>query len=1022
MKVCRYIALLLVAVLLSTLLVSPALADQTADTVYVRKHISLLYDNSGSMSQKLEKVDNLKWSYASYAAQMFASLLNDTDSLSFTFMNETNSMRKLEVDLTADRQGQVDKILKATNFAKGGTPIESIEEAKKTLVEKGLRSDSQMGNDPIDKSQQYWLVLTTDGNFQNTSSDQLVERLEKLLQEYSNLQVVYFGIGTEGDNSDEAALNLKGNKTLAAYPNFTAVYAEKQDQILETMQMLANRISGRYSVSSGMDFDGSKVSIRVSGETSPIRNIGLLAQNTNASLVRATTEDGSQLTVSRTSSIQYPNNTNYDRMPAGTKGGHTALITSSDGKIPSGTIVLEFSEPVDKNNFSLMYEPAIYVDLTLQYQDDAGNWVDVPYGEKVLAEQDLRVNYVICEDGTNTPIDTTKLPGTTTARIVCGNTAVDPGKAFRLPEGSTTIRAEVSMMDGAYVVSAVRNVTVHSLSGYTFQVSDPLEFYPDQLAENTDAYVEITVLYNGKTPTAGQLADLRLDTGDLQGETTNPGTGIYRFTPRQTDCPVGDYTVRLLFQDQTVASQTVLVKESVITYSAQAGDPLALFNNQLTTNTTPIVFQVTRHRDEEAIPLAQADAGEFRIEAVSANGLQLNGQVSYQPDGQLCFVPDDPNGAVGDYSVILYWKDQELARSGVTVMQYNAKFTIEVFRTGDETVDRLNLRKNTDGLAFVVRADGVVVTAAQLEAMLGQQLLLTYTPEPDYMQMDIRAGEYEGQPALIVTPGSTARTGFGALIQKPFIFLRGGVVTAFNNLVNVILMRDVGRENLEVTLTVEAVNGAAKTGTLELYNDPLQALICVIALLFLIALGLYIVVVIWINRTKPRISPGTFYYFHIEWINGVPRWNRNIPPVKHRRKVYWIKRQPEVVSLSKKDDKKYFPMTFRAENGKRGDTKPRALLDTKELDLYTYASYSNSKDSKDRLEYLRRAKQPTTEDLENLTKAEPVLDPDMQIPKTDKFERELQNGGFIVRTVKKLNDNNKEEYVSMDIWLYFMGG
>lgn len=992
MKVCRYIALLLVAVLLSTLLVSPALADQTADTVYVRKHISLLYDNSGSMSQKLEKVDNLKWSYASYAAQMFASLLNDTDSLSFTFMNETNSMRKLEVDLTADRQGQVDKILKATNFAKGGTPIESIEEAKKTLVGKGLRSDSQMGNDPIDKSQQYWLVLTTDGNFQNTSSDQLVERLEKLLQEYSNLQVVYFGIGTEGDNSDEAALNLKGNKTLAAYPNFTAVYAEKQDQILETMQMLANRISGRYSVSSGMDFDGSKVSIRVSGETSPIRNIGLLAQNTNAYLVRATAEDGSQLTVSRTSSIQYPNNANYDRMPAGTKGGHTALITSSDGKIPSGTIVLEFSEPVDKNNFSLMYEPAIYVDLTLQYQDDAGNWVDVPYGEKVLAEQDLRVNYVICEDGTNTPIDTSKLPGTTTARIVCGNTAVDPGKAFRLPEGSTTIRAEVSMMDGAYVVSAVRNVTVHSLSGYTFQVSDPLEFYPDQLAENTDAHVEITVLYNGKTPTAGQLADLRLDTGDLQGETTNPGTGIYRFTPRQTDCPVGDYTVRLLFQDQTVASQTVLVKESVITYSAQAGDPLALFNNQLTTNTTPIVFQVTRHRDEEAIPLAQADAGEFRIEAVSANGLQLNGQVSYQPDGQLCFVPDDANGAVGDYSVILYWKDQELARSGVTVMQYNAKFTIEVFHTGDETVDRLNLRKNTDGLAFVVRADGVTVTAAQLEAMLGQQLLLTYTPELDYMQMDIRAGEYEGQPALIVTPGSTARNGFGAWIKKPFISLKSWA-----------------GETLEVTLTVEAVNGDSATGTLELYSNAVEAIVCFV-LPFLILIILYVLGrLIWCGLTMPRIAPGNFCYFHVKV--GDKAMVADSPPEKrHKRKEYlrW-KRNPEKLT--------YKGMTFIANSNCYGrNSSPICVLDGKDPNLRNY--YVEYFSLSDELLTLLREVGFIPFPKRKLTKlltSSAVLQKHEE-PSGEDLHFQIERGGYVM---KKIKDTISDDQWDIYIWMYY---
>ena len=56
----------------------PTAQAAPADTVYVRKHVSLVYDNSGSMKQKQDNIKNLKWSYASYAAQIFAGLLNET--------------------------------------------------------------------------------------------------------------------------------------------------------------------------------------------------------------------------------------------------------------------------------------------------------------------------------------------------------------------------------------------------------------------------------------------------------------------------------------------------------------------------------------------------------------------------------------------------------------------------------------------------------------------------------------------------------------------------------------------------------------------------------------------------------------------------------------------------------------------------------------------------------------------------------------------------------------------------------
>lgn len=851
MRLKRLVVFLLIAALVLPAVQFEARANQ-GDTVYVRKHVSLVYDNSGSMSSELYNTKNLKWTYASYATQIFAGLLNDSDSLTVTLMNSSKGTKTMEVDLAGDRQKQVDKIRDVTNYAKGGTPFISLSDAEKVLVNKGLLTDAQIGNNTVSQSEQYWLVLTSDGRFENgkMTVEEMENGLEELLKKYSNLQLVYFGIGTEGDTSDQSAIDLRNSSKLNAYPNFTAVYAEKEEQIVSTMQELANRISGRYSVNQGIRFNGTEVTLRISGETSPIRNIAILAQNTDAKLLSAVDEDGRSMTVARPANEQFPHNSSYDNVDEGTKGAHTVLITCPDGKFPAGTIKLTFSEPVNQKDFSLMYEPAVHIKLTLQQKDTAGNWAEVPYGQKVQSGRPLRVSYEICEDGTDLPIDTAKLPGVMTEQISCGDKAISRDGEFTAPSGNATITATVSMMDGAYTISTVRPLQVISLSDYTFEVSDALSFYPHELAANTTQYIDFKVLYQGQPATADQLTDFTVDAGDLQGTMTTPGGGVFRFAPKQENCAPGDMVINLCFMGQSVASQKVTVKELVVTYNAVAGDGLTLWSNEVATNVTPIVFDVTRTVNGDTAPLPEEETGDFTIEAKRDDGTVLKGVTTYV-GGQLRFVAQDADAQVGDYTVTLYHQGSALASATISILKYNAQFTAEVFCVGDGTVELFDLWGNQSKLAFVIYADGVPCTGAQLEGMLGTVLQLQDNSPKGIMKMDISVGTYDNKAALLVRPTSIAGSSFGAWFQRMGITIR-------------ILFGLLKDGPLTVELTVQAEKGTQISGTLEMTHDPAILTICLIILLVLLALTALIVHLLFCCVHKPRIAPGLLRYYRLE--------------------------------------------------------------------------------------------------------------------------------------------------------------
>ena len=125
-----------------------------AESLYIRKIVSVVYDDSGSMSYN----GCSNWAYANYAMQAFCGLLNDEDKLFVTYMssagNYPNSYVPDEVDLSASGiQSSVNSI--RDHFDDQGTPFWSLD----------IAYDKLRSVDDSNENTQYWLVVITDGNF-----------------------------------------------------------------------------------------------------------------------------------------------------------------------------------------------------------------------------------------------------------------------------------------------------------------------------------------------------------------------------------------------------------------------------------------------------------------------------------------------------------------------------------------------------------------------------------------------------------------------------------------------------------------------------------------------------------------------------------------------------------------------------------------------------------------------------------------------------------------------------------------
>ena len=354
----RVLSLVLIMVLLlSCLLIVPVSAAKAETT----RSIAIVFDNSGSMYVKGEKA----WCRATYAMEVFASMLNEGDSLFVHPMHpiEVKGQKyTMDSPLVITAPSQAEQIRNIYTAEAWGTPIETIDAAMK-----GLASA---------QTKEKYMIVLTDGQafYENDKELSVADTKRKLAEKFNagiaqNLNVLYLGIG-----SKVAMPEMNSEK-------YTGEKASDSKDVLSKLTMMCNKIFARDTLPKS-HISGNTIDFDIS-----LSKLIVFVQGENVSDVNVVGKNGGTATLAGSAKTQYGSAGagNYK------KSGESSVDTSLQGMLVTYTDCsvgsYDISYSGKASNVEVYYEPD--ADLDFVFTDSEGNLVD----PEALYKGDYKVQF-----------------------------------------------------------------------------------------------------------------------------------------------------------------------------------------------------------------------------------------------------------------------------------------------------------------------------------------------------------------------------------------------------------------------------------------------------------------------------------------------------------------------------------------------------------------------------------------------------------------------------------------------------
>lgn len=449
-----------IALIIATLL-SLCVLNVTANTESktIKKIVSIVYDDSGSMKNK-----NEDWAYASYSLQNMIGLMNSQDELSVVRMSKP--AQTVSIDLSTNNS-RTDGIKSVEKWGAPGltTPFSAVETAVNWLK-------SRKSNYADSQSVEFWLVIITDGAFETGYPTNMTDYLNELKDSMGNskFEGVFVAIGKKVPNY------VKNDWTSATGNHW--IPAANSDDIVNAMSRVSNIIMGQGGENSGINITASPDGKGVTFTSSfPLKKFIVYQQNQSVGI--------SSISVNGTS-VETTADFTANKPGKGSLASRTIHCESSSSDyIPAGKITVRFDSKIDvsNNNFKILTDSAVTVDFKVL--DKAGKEIK-DLDKSGLVEGDI-VEFAakVTSSADNKAINLKNWANEISAQLIVNDQIID----MEYNPNDNTFYGTFKIESGSNLA-----YSVITLPGYFRAKSNVINLYPIEVIENTSSNVSSSII------------------------------------------------------------------------------------------------------------------------------------------------------------------------------------------------------------------------------------------------------------------------------------------------------------------------------------------------------------------------------------------------------------------------------------------------------------------------------------------------------------------------------------------------
>lgn len=724
-------------------------ADES-DSAYTQKVVAVVYDNSGSMKTG-------GWSpYAKYALQGLMSIFNSNDKMSIFPLNKYDENYKTKnqpystpyvpVDLSGDRQSAIQDVLShshnnvETFNPSGTTPPYAVENAIDWLTENKMNKLETVND------REFWLIVLSDGVFDDATVfdkkfdfkgqydrvdkkyDTTGDLLTLATKDYLGLQTFYFGMGTSAGITNT--------------PSLTAKEITTTDTVLTAMQEVSNRVTGRYTLQSGVTINGNKVTVDLSECAFSISSLAVLAQGDANLTVDNVSSSTIAITNKRATSMFVDEEVTVNKVTQRIKiSGYSSTLVPTDpnGYFSKDVITLTFNTAPTSVN--ILVEPAIKLESNLQYKNGS-EWEDVDVdiiNTSFKQNAEVRTRYKLLDGKTGKNV--TNVLGDVQASVSYAGRSYGYEEGFKLKNGKNEVALSVNVKigDSSYVLynswlcdidedpNSFKVVADQNQSGDTVTV-DYKVLYDNKELKYSD--------FDGSAPKfKWELIELKDPTGKEIAPLSKSvkSNGHIVITYKTEFGMFGSYTskIKVICQDNKRyrfgESELPFYPNSLTLTTSQSGG-MTLTTKQVPDNTNAIEFNLTASGQ----PLSFTSSVikyELKVEGADKTKLaKVDGNV-------LKFVPNSDSLSsqmlnAGDRNVELkVWSTNDSSVNSTASCKLSIIESTYVIEKVEENtnVDIYNLQNCKAKISFRINLDGEYLTAKELKDGLDSgEIKLTY--------------------------------------------------------------------------------------------------------------------------------------------------------------------------------------------------------------------------------------------------------------------------------------------------------